>query len=71
VLVAQVLEMAFKDLRLFLVLSAQLAVVLGAVTTALAVMVVLVVALQMALLEERQHLGKVIMAALAHQQEAV
>ena len=44
---------------------------MGAVTAALVVMVVLVAVLQMALLEAREHLGKVMLAALAQVQEAV
>jgi hypothetical protein len=71
VLAAQVLEMAFKALLLFLVLSAQLAVVLGVATAELAAMVVPVVALQMALLEERQYLEKAMPVALAQAQEMV
>jgi hypothetical protein len=63
--------MASKVLHLFLVPSAQRAVVLGAETVELVVMVVLVVALQMALLEAQEHLARVTLVALAQAQEAV
>jgi hypothetical protein len=71
VLAAQVPEMAFKVLRLFLALSAQSAAVSDAETMELVAMVVLVAVLQMALLEARQHLGRVMLAALAQVQAAV
>jgi hypothetical protein len=67
VLVVQVLEMVFKVLHLFLVLSAQRVVVLDAETVALAVLVVLVVVLQTGALAVRLHLVKVILVVLAHQ----
>lgn len=70
-LVEQVLEMVCKVLHLFLVLSAQLAVVLGVATAELAVMVVLVAVPQMALLEEQQYLERVMLVVLAQVQEVV
>jgi hypothetical protein len=71
VLVVQVLEMVCKVLHLFLVLLAQRAVVLVAAITALVVLAGLVVVLRMALLEARQHLGKVMLVVLAQVQAAV
>ena len=71
VLAVQVLEMVCKVLHLFLVLSAQRAVVLGEEIAALAVLVALVVVLQMVAREARQHLGKVMLAALAQALEMV
>jgi hypothetical protein len=71
VLVVQVLEMVCKALHLFLVLLAQRVVVLDVEIMAQEVMVVLAAVPQMALLEARQHLGRVMLAALAQVQAAV